>query len=229
MLRDKWLIDLEPFFNINEIKALDQEICMGIALSEHHLPTPGVKPQNVEYPPSAIEKEYRKKSPEWYNSLTTYQRRMYIRVHDRACLPVRAVYVKKQDHYTRKHLNSHSEFTENAKYFPELINFINNAPFKEYGRIEIFVCDANNGVPEHLDAMDEDDPNKEPGDFLWFTPRGNDKKFYVRDNQGKKHYASHISWFNERDLHGSDPVPYSTYSIRVDGIFKEEFREKCLM
>tara|TARA_B100000131_G_scaffold299379_1_gene319822 strand:+ start:911 stop:1600 length:690 start_codon:yes stop_codon:yes gene_type:complete len=229
MLGNKWIIDLEPHFNVDEIKALDYEICMGIALSEHYLPTPGVKSQNLEYPPSKFEYEYKTQFPDWYESLTTYQRRMFMRVYDRACLPVRAIYVKKQDDYTKKHLDSHSKFTKNAKHFPKLINFIDNIPFKEYGRIEIFVCDPNNGVPEHLDAIDEEDPNREPGDFIWFTPRGNDKKFYVKDDTEHKHYASHISWFNERDIHGSDPVPYSTYSIRVDGIFEEEFRKNCLM
>ena len=227
MIGNKWMVDLEPFFNIKQIQDLDYEICMGIAKSEHHLPTPGVRPIGLEYPPGTLENKH--KGTEVWNDLTLYQRRMFVRVYERACFPVRAVYVKKQDHYTRKHLDAHCEFTDNAKYFPKLLEFINNAPFKEYGRIEIFVCDANNGVPEHTDAMDDDDPNRPPGDFLWFTPRGNDKKFYVWDDKGNKHYASHISWFNERDPHGSDPVPYSTYSIRVDGIFKDEFREKCLM
>ena len=227
MIGNNWIVNLEPYFDVEEIKQLDYEVCMGIALSEHHLPTPGVKPIGLEYPPSAIEHKY--KHSKLWKELNTYQRRMFLRVYERACLPVRAIYVRKQNHYRNKHLEAHSEWTDNAVHFPKLIEFIKKAPFKEFGRIEMFVCDANNGVPEHIDAMDDDDPNRPPGDFLWFTPRGNDKMFYVYDDKGNKHYASHISWFNERDPHGSDPVPYSTYSIRVDGVFTDEFKKKCLM
>lgn len=219
--------DLEPFFDVEEIQALDYEICMGIALSEHHLPTPGVRPIGLEYPPGVIERKYI--GTEMWDALTVYQRRTFLRVYERATLPVRAVYVKKQNHYSLKHLDEHCVWHENARFFPKLIDFINKAPFKEFGRVEIFVCDPNNGVPEHIDAMDDDDEFKPAGDFLWFSPRGNDKKFYVYDNEGNKQYATHISWFNERDPHGSDPVPYSTYSVRVDGVFTDEFREKCQM
>lgn len=222
----KWVINLDNVLDVEQLKSLDYEICMGIALSEHHLPTPGVAPIGLEYPPGKLEKKY--KDTEVWDVLSDYQRRMFIRVYERACLPVRAVYVKKQNDYSTKHLSNECEWHENAKFFPGLIKFIQQLPFKEFGRIEILVSDANNEVPTHRDVMNLEDFDKSTTDFLWLSPRGNDKKFYVSDDNNNKHYTSHISWFNETDKHGSDSVPYSTYSIRVDGIFTDEFKEKCL-
>ena len=35
-----------------------------------------------------------------------------------------------------------------------------------------------------------------------------------------------IYWFNDMDYHGVEPAPYFRYSIRVDGIFTNEFVER---
>jgi hypothetical protein len=225
MLGNKWMINLDDQFDVDQIKSLDKELCIGIAKSNHHLPTPGVKPLYIDSP-TIIEKEYINSGE--ISDLTQYERRMFLRLYEKQPFNVRSVYVKQQTHYNLKHLDSESDWTENAKHFPELIKFINTLPFEQYGRIEIFVADANNRVPIHIDAMSDSDITSDPGDFLWISTRGNDKKFHVIGDDGKKHYASYISWFNERDPHGSDPVPFAAYSIRIDGIFLPGVRDKWL-
>tara|TARA_R110002153_G_scaffold29711_3_gene91125 strand:+ start:46179 stop:46865 length:687 start_codon:yes stop_codon:yes gene_type:complete len=226
-INGKWLIDLEPFVNLTELKELDYELCRGFALSEYHLPTPGIRPIGLEHSPSEIEKKWKGKDE--VKDMSDTQRRLFLSVYEKAAFPGRAVMIKKQDHYKNKHLDSHCVFTKNAIFFPKLLSFINKFPFKEYGRIELFVGYPNCSVPIHKDVMDENDVNEKTCDFFWLSTRGNDKKFYVLDDKNKKHYATHISWFDEKDLHGSDPLPYSTLSLRVDGIFEEEFKNKCLM
>jgi len=32
-------------------------------------------------------------------------------------------------------------------------------------------------------------------------------------------------WFNEMDYHGTDAVPYFTFSIRIDGKFSSDIKE----
>ena len=97
------------------------------------------------------------------------------------------------------------------------------------GLDSLFVGYPNCVVPTHTDVMNEEDEHEVTCDFFWLSARGNDKKFYVLDKDNNKHYATHLSWFDEKDPHGSDPLPYSTLSVRVDGVFEKEFRKKCLM
>ena len=44
----------------------------------------------------------------------------------------------------------------------------------------------------------------------------NYKKIYVK---GK------VVWFNAMDIHGGDPLEHFSWSLRIDGIFKDEFKE----
>ena len=226
-INGKYLINLEPFVNVKEIQELDYELCRGFALSEFHLPTPGIRPIGLDYSPSEIERKW--KGREEVKDMTDFQRRLFLSVYERAAFPGRAVMIKKQDHYRNKHLDAHCEFTDNARHFPKLLKFIDDFPFKEYGRIELFVGYPNCVVPTHTDVMNEEDEHEVTCDFFWLSARGNDKKFYVLDKDNNKHYATHLSWFDEKDPHGSDPLPYSTLSVRVDGVFEKEFRKKCLM
>jgi hypothetical protein len=33
-------------------------------------------------------------------------------------------------------------------------------------------------------------------------------------------------WFNEMDFHGTDAVPYFSFSVRIDGKFKEDIKNR---
>ena len=58
-INGKYLINLEPFVNVKEIQELDYELCKGFALSEFHLPTPGIRPIGLDYSPSEIERKWK--------------------------------------------------------------------------------------------------------------------------------------------------------------------------
>lgn len=114
--------------------------------------------------------------------------------------------------------------TEAANEFALLMNFISTLPFKATGRMLIMYDDAPREVPAHRDHVETDICNE----FLWF--RTNLKKpFYMLNHETgeKKYVETYSAWFDSvNQFHGSDPCEGLSFSIRVDGIFTDEFREK---
>ena len=63
-------------------------------------------------------------------------------------------------------------------------------------------------------------------EFIWFRTNL-DKPFYLQDSKSKKkgYVKSYSAWFDTvNQFHGSDRSGALAISIRVDGIFSDEFR-----
>jgi hypothetical protein len=117
------------------------------------------------------------------------------------------------------------ELTETAAdEFAPLLDFTRTLPFKATGRMLIIYDAAGREVPPHRDHLN----TELCSDFVWF--RTNLKKpFYVlNDETGEKKYVeSYSAWFDAvNQFHGSDAAAGLSFSIRVDGIFTEEFRAR---
>jgi hypothetical protein len=55
-------------------------------------------------------------------------------------------------------------------------------------------------------------------------PHGNKRVFLWEEATAKKiPVAGRAYWFNDQDDHGVDADPFFRYSIRVDGVFREDF------
>ena len=50
------LTNLESLFDMDELKTLDEEMCLGIATSELRIPTPGINQIGVKNPNEIIQK-----------------------------------------------------------------------------------------------------------------------------------------------------------------------------
>jgi hypothetical protein len=114
------------------------------------------------------------------------------------------------------------EPTEAATEFALLMDFIRTLPFKATGRMLIMYDTEPRPVSAHRDHMETDIRH----DFIWF--RTNKKKpFYMLNHQtGEKRYvASYSAWFDTvNQFHGSDAHEGLAFSIRVDGVFTDEFK-----
>jgi hypothetical protein len=114
--------------------------------------------------------------------------------------------------------------TEAANEFALLMDFIRTLPFQATGRTMIMYDDAAREVPAHRDHVETDICHE----FIWF--RTNKKKpFYMFNYQTgeKKYVESYSAWFDSvNQFHGSDGHDGLSFSIRVDGKFTDEFREK---
>lgn len=111
-----------------------------------------------------------------------------------------------------------------AEEFAELMKFIETLPFKAHGRMLIMYDDAGREVPAHRDHEETEVCHE----FIWFRTNL-DKPFYMlNQHTGERLYVnSHSAWFDTvNQYHGSDPREGLSFSIRVDGIFTDEFRQR---
>jgi hypothetical protein len=113
--------------------------------------------------------------------------------------------------------------TEAANEFSLLMDFIRTLPFESTGRMMIMYDDAPRVIPAHRDHVETGILHE----FIWF--RTNLKKpFYMLNHETgeKKYIESYSAWFDSvNQFHGSDAYQGLAVSIRVDGVFTEEFRK----
>lgn len=120
--------------------------------------------------------------------------------------------------------SDHWTETANMQYFPALQNWIRNTGvFEETGRQIIFIQLQNSSTPKHIDdnidlAPAEYRKNQE---FVWITSETNGKKLFVNNNQ-----VPNVVWFNSYQEHYTLPEIGLRWSLRIDGKFTKEFREK---
>ena len=116
------------------------------------------------------------------------------------------------------------ERTEAAQEFAPLMDFIATLPFKATARMLIIYDQAGRAVPAHRDHDDVDLCHE----FIWFRTNL-DKPFYMLDpiTDNKRYVHSHAAWFDTvNQYHGADGNGRLSISIRVDGIFSDDFRQR---
>ena len=116
------------------------------------------------------------------------------------------------------------ERTEAAEEFADLMDFIATLPFKETGRMLIIYDNAGKEVPPHRDHLNTEICNE----FVWFRTNLV-KPFYVLNHLtgDKKYVESYSAWFDAvNQFHGSERAEGLSFSVRVDGKFTDEFKEK---
>lgn len=114
--------------------------------------------------------------------------------------------------------------TAEANEFTLLMDFIRALPFRATGRMMILYDDVARPVTAHRDHIETGICHE----FVWF--RTNLKKpFYMLNHKTneKLYIESYNAWFDTvNQYHGSDAREGLTFSIRVDGVFTDEFRAK---
>lgn len=99
--------------------------------------------------------------------------------------------------------------------------------FSDYGRVTLWVNYPGAYSAMHTDYADNSVPA--PDEFIWIDFAPDRKKFFLFDveNNQKIYSSGHCNWFNTNNHHGSDPAPQACYSLRVDGVFCEEFKRRA--
>lgn len=131
-----------------------------------------------------------------------------------------ALYLKKND-FGKKTQDS-GQWTESAKHFPLLKEYLKSLPFKTIGRVLFFTTYPQAGVAIHRDSIvaEHSDHN-----INLFFNGGWRPSFIWNEKTKQKHYLEKQStsyFFNNRDYHGVDPEPVFRYTLRVDGTFTDE-------
>jgi hypothetical protein len=102
------------------------------------------------------------------------------------------------------------------------MEFIATLPFKATARMLIMYDEGGRAVSAHRDHDSADLCHE----FIWFRTNL-DKPFYMLDpSTGRRlNVAGHSAWFDTvNQFHGADATGALSFSIRVDGVFSDEFR-----
>jgi hypothetical protein len=236
-INDGLYIDMSYILPDNTCLELDREITLGLSRARDGFPCAGyeltrgdvaLEIYDHQFKDVGIaEKELTKEDLEMMKTLNFNERHRYLKYAKGAYHPWSLCYC----------LTTHSEWAkkmepkdkvpteEAAHLFPKTLKWCYSLPiFKSIGRICIFGVDACQHVTCHRDL----NPDKWPLDdeLLMISPKGN-KKFYIYDpSTNTKHYTDKKAYiFHDLNYHGVDPLPYFTYSVRIDGQYTDEFKK----
>ncbi len=237
-------IPLDSFIETSKLEECHLEICYGLSKSEVNLasrPIPHYEAENqieklIPYKlregdrVSEILNEHRsllnKEELIYYKSLSHEQKKRFLLFYKQSYCEGEYVRIR----YPQKNYYSEPEaiFQErkcdwhtNHKFFPKTLAFIKSLPFTEIGRILFFVSYHHLPSDVHFDR--ENTCYNGKNHYLWFNPF-NSKKFFMLEESGEKDYIdSKCAIFNGRKLHGSEPGPHHSYTLRIDGQLSEEF------
>jgi hypothetical protein len=114
--------------------------------------------------------------------------------------------------------------TAQAEEFAPLMTFIETLPFKALGRILIIYDNGGNEVPAHRDHLDSETCHE----FVWLRTNFSKSLYMLNPESGEKlQIESYSAWFDTvNQYHGADASHGLSFSIRVDGIFSDEFRSR---
>jgi hypothetical protein len=110
-------------------------------------------------------------------------------------------------------------------FFPRTVAFVQGLPFREIGRCNIMGLEPNDHGTVHRDG----DPavKTEVDHFITFCPGGGKRLFlWCEETRTEYPIDRRAYWFNDSDYHGVEAAPWFRYSVRVDGVFEEDFVEK---
>lgn len=227
-LNGKAFIDLDKFLPVEDFQDLHTEICAGIALSDFS-PSgfwPDIADDSANRAPEYYKKFASPEEKEYLEKINDYSKqRIFYKFYKNAYVASSSLYLKKPKVWNDKNKEENCYWTESAVHFPKLKNFIEKLPFKEFGRIMLFLLDEGKHTPVHREY-----PPDGPHDFIWIRNIKMNKPFYIADksNNEKSFVSGSSCWFNENDYHGTAMANSSCYSLRVDGKFHSDFRKKIL-
>ncbi|GAC1393537.1 MAG: hypothetical protein NVSMB47_01000 [Polyangiales bacterium] len=124
------------------------------------------------------------------------------------------------------------DFTRTARaLFPKTIDFVRSLPFQSIGRCNLMGLEAHDHGTVHRDGEPEsvstEGDGQGPDPFITICPLANKRLFlWDEEAQRKTTVVSRAYWFNDHDFHGVEADPFFRYSLRIDGVFRDEFRKR---
>lgn len=207
-----------------DMQKLDDEICLALSsIDLTKYPTvSGVMPPNMTNNSSKelFENEVMYNytgNREVLKTMTPMQKRKYLFFKHKVLLPWFFILDLKPNLFKTKNKDV-TKWDSISEKFSYTKSCIEKMPFSEIGRVVIYGSWPEAKVPCHRDA----EPNGDFDHHINFNPGGH-RPVYVFDSiSNTKHYLpdDHLFYaYNTRDYHGVDPLPYFSYTVRVDGVY----------
>jgi hypothetical protein len=241
-------IDLDSHIDVEGFSKLHYEICRGLVEAEYKKEGNMVKPGGCDsYTPSfkplfqALE-EYHQLPDDHeikiqgrilgeYNNRDKFM--LFLKLALGAYDPYQFIFLKTEEGGWQSRFDEKAWTSDAVKYFPNLMIWLNRLVeenvFKHLGRIIFFKAEHDCLMPAHRDLIlpDETEYFDHRHEFIHIRPNL-DKPFYIWDTdlKNKVLVTSRATFFNDQDWHAGGRTNLQTYSLRIDGIFTDQFREK---
>jgi hypothetical protein len=227
-INDKLFIDLEPFLDLSKIFEYNERISYGIAKNCDEI-YPAYASQSCIFNQKLMSHDVASsKIKTKYPELTGRQSETMAKFSGSANLGSFLHLKKATKSFQYKHVSDFSEYTNAAKDFKFLFEWIEEQDcFDEFGRVIFFFNEPWQKGAIHCD-YDDSKLNIRKDMFIWIRgPVG--KQFFIYDSENnQKHYCPYSATiFNNNNYHGSENNDwYSSWSLRIDGIFKKSWADK---
>lgn len=233
MINQQFWIDTDPFLDIQRLKDIELDIIRGICFAKHLASSVYdldiAADKRHDFIRSDLKKRVMAAEPavqRLYAEINTADRTT-VALFCKLCFGAYAggtsILLRHPRSYMMKNYASACFDTKNIDHFPSLMDFIRDLPFTEVGRVLIFINDHDLITHTHRDT----DIFPHRHEFIWFRPNL-DKRFFIsnEDQTFKSYVTSYSTFFNEQDMHGTDASSKMCFSLRVDGVFTEQFRKQ---
>lgn len=241
-------LNLEPYIDYQGFLRLHYKICRGIVQSKYKKEGNMVKPGGCEialdqgFKPLFLALEEYHALPEDHpirvegREIGEYKNRdqfmLFLKLAMGAYDPYQFVFLKTEQGGWESRFEEKT-WTPDIEYFPELKvwleSLVENKIFKHLGRIIFFKAEHDCLMPMHRDLIlpNEHDYFPHRHEFIHLRPNL-DKPFYVWDPETDEKFLtdSRAIFFNDQDWHAGGRTNKQTYSLRIDGPFTDEFRER---
>lgn len=229
-------LDLSQYVNLQEFDKLHPEICRAFVLGKNHAGQGNLQLDKSDQENVNLDTYCGEVNPVWLmyeqylklpdndpiklagKDLDEEQLILYIKYAFGAYNPWQVYTVFYEEH----DLRVRSPIYE---MFPGLVKWINELPiFSKITRAYFLLIEQDGISIEHCDPSEHPDI---PREFIHIKSCDS-RPFYVRETKDseKIYMDTRVSYFNDQDWHGGEGSKKTTYSLRIDGSFTEEFRKK---
>jgi hypothetical protein len=236
-INNQYSINLDQYFDLTRLKDIHSELVAGLVQSKQYYEPIEIGHQSAIFSKDHIEPklyirdifsktdEYQSLVDQGFSPEQIYD---YVRFRCDVKTLGTKLLLRTYTNYSKafgvKHIARLNRDQPAYKYFPKFQQWIENCgAFKEVGRILFFINELGSYTPTHCDYANLDSLKDQ---FIWIN-LFEKKKFFVLDEDYNKHYLpGEINTFDNATWHGSEPAKHSCFTIRIDGLFSDEFLNK---
>ena len=233
-INNQYSITLDQYFNLDGLKDIHSELVTGLVLSkEYHEPIE-IGDQRAIFNKEHVEpklyikdvfsktEEYRALVDQGFTPIQIYD---YVKFKFNVKTLGTKLLLRTYPNYSRafgvKHLARLNKDQPAYIHFPKFKKWIEDCgAFKEVGRILFFVNELGSYTPTHCDYANLTSLKDQ---FIWINLFEKKTFFVLDENFNKKYVSGEINTFDNAMWHGSEPAKHSCFSIRIDGLFSDEF------
>ena len=248
-INGKQYFDLDNIIDVETWKGLHPTICKGLVLSKHKKEGNLYTCAGIEASPHYGYRKFTYQAIAEYNALPTNhpikvvgeelggignrdQFVQYLKLALGAYDCYQFIFLKTEEGGWETRFDEKA-WTPDAEFFPELKlwldNLVTTGIFKHLGRIIFFKQehDTMPGIHRDLYQGTATDYPMHRHEFIHLTPDANKGMFlWNATTDTRTMIECRASFWNDLDWHSASPSPEQTYSLRIDGIFTDEFRQQ---